>query len=241
MAQLPPINRNAPLLARLSLLEAYVKAFGFDSFGDVFQTRLKCNDAHSKRTLVTWFNDGGFTEIVRASIELRRLANLSKDKELCDLLLPIVGGAVQHEMSKICERLTKPLATYTPGDISGFSFQELQLQNEAPLLRQLLMAVVINQDNSNDGQDSELEVKRRDKGILVDFSMSVLAYARSKNANLVQENMGYFLNATCTSKRTIEVLHRLGVSISYESVLRIEKVGLVLAVFCHCAGTTRSW
>ena len=63
--------------------------------------------------------------------------------------------------------------------------------------------------------------------------MSVLTYARSKNANLVQGNMGYFLNATCTSKHTIEVLHQLGVSISYESVLRIEKLGSLLVVTVH--------
>ena len=56
---------------------------------------------------------------------------------------------------------------------------------------------------------------RRDKAVLVNFSISVLEYARKKNANLVQGNIGYFFNATCISKRIIDVLHRLGVSISY--------------------------
>ena len=142
---------------------------------------------------------------MQASIELSRLANFSNNKELCGLLLSIVEGAIQHEMSKICKRLSKPLATYTPGDISGFSFQGLQLQNDAPLLHQLLTAVV-----TKNNSDTTCSNTRRDKAVLVDFSMSVLAYARSKNANLVQGNMGYFLNATCTSKHTIEVLHQLG-------------------------------
>ena len=101
MAQLASINRNAPLPTRLNSLEAYAKAFSFDSLGDAFQARLNCNDVHSERTLATWFNDGGFTGIVRASMELSRLANLSNNKELCGLLLSIVEGAIQHEMGKM--------------------------------------------------------------------------------------------------------------------------------------------
>ena len=112
MAQLSSINRNAPLPTRLNSLEAYAKAIGFDSLGDAFQTHLNCNNVHSERTLATWFNDGGFMGIVRASMELSRLANLSNNKELCGLLLSIVKEAIQHEMSKICKWLSKPLATY---------------------------------------------------------------------------------------------------------------------------------
>ena len=114
MAQFPSINRNAPLPTRLNSLEAYAKAsgFGFDSLGDAFQAHLNSNNVHSERTLATWFNDGGFMGIVRASMELSRLANLSNNKELCGLLLSIVKEAIQHEMSKICKWLSKPLATY---------------------------------------------------------------------------------------------------------------------------------
>ena len=101
MAQLPSINRNAPLPTRLNSLEAYAKPFGFGSLSDAFQERLNCNDVHSERTLATWFNDGGFTGIVRASIESSRLANLSNNKGLCGLLLSIVEGAIQHEMSNL--------------------------------------------------------------------------------------------------------------------------------------------
>jgi len=225
MAQLPPVDRYAPPSTRLNSLDAYVKAFGFNPLSDVFQAHLSCNDIHSECMLSIWFGDGGFTELVRAFIGFRKPANLSKDKGLCELLLPqaIVGEAVDREMNQICKQLAKPLATYAPADISGFSFQALQLQDNAPLLHQLLTAVAIKnepEENTNDGQGT----KHRNKAIMVDFSLSVLAYARTKNANLVQGNMGYFLNATCTGKRTVDVLHQLGVSISYESVLRMEKV-----------------
>ena len=53
MAQLPSINRNAPLPTRLNSLEAYAKPFGFGALGDAFQERLNCNDVHSERTLAT--------------------------------------------------------------------------------------------------------------------------------------------------------------------------------------------
>ena len=86
----------------------------------------------SRRRLSIWFNDGGFTEPVRAFIGFRKPANLSKDKGLCDPLISIIGGgAVDHKMSHIFSR------TYL-----GFSFQKLQLQDNVLLLHQLLMAAV---------------------------------------------------------------------------------------------------
>ena len=60
---------------------------------------------------------------------------------------------------------------------------------------------------------------------MIDFGLPVLAYARTKNANLVQGNMGYFLNAAGPGMRIIDVMDRLGVSVCYESALRVEKVG----------------
>jgi hypothetical protein len=137
-----------------------------------------------------------------------------------------MAKAIDTEMGQLCKLLAKPLATYTPQDISGFGFEGLQLQRAAPLLHQILMTVVVRRNPEEAGEEDNTQLLRpRNKPMMVEFGMSMLAYARSKNANLVQGNMGYFLNAASTGKRAIEVLHRLGVSICYESVLRVEKVG----------------
>ena len=68
MAQLPPVDPNAPLLTRLNSLNAYVKAFGFTSLSDAFRARMSCNDSdtHSERMLSIWSGGGGYTELVWA-------------------------------------------------------------------------------------------------------------------------------------------------------------------------------
>jgi hypothetical protein len=51
-------------------------------------------------------------------------------------------------------------------------------------------------------------------------ALSTLCYAKKKSANLQQQVMGYYLVSANTPKRVLEVLHQLGVSVSYKSVVR---------------------
>jgi hypothetical protein len=46
----------------------------------------------------------------------------------------------------------------------------------------------------------------------------MLCYARSQKVNLVQAHTGFFLIASKASKPVIEVLHCMGLSMSYESI-----------------------
>lgn len=54
-------------------------------------------------------------------------------------------------------------------------------------------------------------------------ALSTICYAAKRSANLHQMVMGYYLVAANTPKRVLEVLHQLGVSVSYKSVVRTMK------------------
>ena len=45
-----------------------------------------------------------------------------------------------------------------------------------------------------------------------------LLYAKNDGFNALQGNMGYFLFASNTAKRCVEVLHRLGLTVTYTTV-----------------------
>jgi hypothetical protein len=62
--------------------------------------------------------------------------------------------------------------------------------------------------------------KRRGKRqtLLMTVVICVLSYARSQKSNLLQTHVGYFLAASRTPKAVIEVLHRLGLSLKYDSI-----------------------
>jgi len=59
------------------------------------------------------------------------------------------------------------------------------------------------------------------QSVIMTTVLSSLCYARNIRSNLVQTNMGYYLYAAKTNKRTIENLHRVGISVSYKTVTRI--------------------
>jgi Family of unknown function (DUF6589) len=54
-------------------------------------------------------------------------------------------------------------------------------------------------------------------------AFSTMCYAKKSSANLYQMVLGYYLVSANTPKRVFEVLHSLGISVSYSSVIRTMK------------------
>lgn len=71
----------------------------------------------------------------------------------------------------------------------------------------------------------EKKTRRRRKQQTVRWvtAFSTMCYAKNRNANLHQIVMGYYLVSANTPKRVFEVLHALGLSVSYSSVVRTMK------------------
>lgn len=59
-----------------------------------------------------------------------------------------------------------------------------------------------------------------DRSLISTAALSMLCYGRSDRPNALQGLLGYFLFAMNTDKRCVEVLHRLGLSVAYETVIR---------------------
>jgi hypothetical protein len=65
---------------------------------------------------------------------------------------------------------------------------------------------------------------RRDKRVIIISALSSLCYAHSNRLNGLAGQIGYYLTATRTPKRTIETLHKLGLSLSYESLQELMRI-----------------
>jgi hypothetical protein len=61
------------------------------------------------------------------------------------------------------------------------------------------------------------------RNLMVNTAVAILCYAKSSGVNLFQGHIGYFLYASKTPKRVIEPLHQLGLSVTYESIIRATK------------------
>ena len=59
-----------------------------------------------------------------------------------------------------------------------------------------------------------------DRGLISTTALCMLCYGRSDRSNALQGLLSYFLFAINTAKRCVEVLHRLGLSVAYETVIR---------------------
>jgi hypothetical protein len=57
----------------------------------------------------------------------------------------------------------------------------------------------------------------------------IASYARNSSSNALQGMMGHFLFAMNTAKRSMEVLHRLGLSVPYETVTGTLKANSLVA------------
>jgi hypothetical protein len=64
------------------------------------------------------------------------------------------------------------------------------------------------------------EKKRTNRWVM---SLSIICFARTWGANLQQMIMGYYLVSANTPKRVLTVLHQLGITVSYKSVVRAMK------------------
>lgn len=90
-------------------------------------------------------------------------------------------------------------------------------------------------DDSDDTSDSETEedtIPRKPKPItsrtdskhlMITIATAILCYSRTRSANLVQGFLGYFLTSCRVKKRCLATFNKLGLSVSYQSTLRIIK------------------
>lgn len=157
---------------------------------------------------------------------------LSADVLLCRAMYPIIGRALHNEAESLQPFLRKPVAEFTPESVESFSFQRLGImfKQNAPLTYFLLNNFVEQDDpnldlskppSTNQTGDPKAHHNSK-KAVMLTTVMCILNYARNRQSCIMQNNIGYFLAATKTGKRTISALNGIGVSCSFETVHRIQ-------------------
>jgi hypothetical protein len=223
---------------KLDEINAFIRQKGFTSVANVLLAELSSTNRLRSQESQEFFDGGGFTGFVETCLKNRRAKRLCGNAAFIATIAPLVSAFIANEAAALCRILARPLDTYSPRDIAEFDFNKITqtIQTTAPVFWSVVATVVpvgtdVYEMDSDEGGNPETASQnkskryggRRNKPLMMTFAISLLCYARTKNANLIPGQMGYFLVATGTGKRTIGVLHRVGVSICYESILRVQK------------------
>jgi hypothetical protein len=233
----PPRSAMPTVDQKLDEINAFIRQKGFSSVANVLLAELSSTNRLRSQESQEFFDGGGFTCFVETCLKNRRAKRLCGNAAFIATIAPLVSASIANETAALCRVLARPLDTYSPRDIAEFDFNKITqtIQTTAPIFWSVVATVVpvgtdVYEMDSDEGGNPETASQKkskchrgRNKPLMMTFAISLLCYARTKNANLIPGQMGYFLVATGTGKRTIDVLHRVGVSICYESILRVQK------------------
>ncbi|KAF8475090.1 hypothetical protein BDZ91DRAFT_789320 [Kalaharituber pfeilii] len=165
---------------------------------------------------------------------------MASGSKICENVLEVVGSAISYEISRLTQSklMKKPMKSYTPELINNFSIDSLveEMKRIAPITLDILRRAGAG---TRLAEDSGLETNedivgssngvpkigrwKRNKNLIITTAICLIGYSRSKNCNFLQGMMGYFLLAGNVGKRQIEVCHKLGLSVSYETVITLMK------------------
>ena len=187
-----------------------------------------------------WFNQKGALELLE--ICGKSCSSPAFRKAVCELATKFLTQELDGFISS--GNISQPTTTITPETLTNFSAHALSktMMRDAPLLSGLFQSLVTGDrvktpETSICGDDQEEEEEemfvegRKEKKERIEnqqtnrwvMSLSIICFAKNRFANLQQQVIGYYLVSANTSKRVLEVLCQLGISVSYKSVVRSMK------------------
>ena len=158
------------------------------------------------------------------------------------LLRRYTSQVVDEEMTSLVEHraLRFPAGSVSPEALEQFNLKAIAQHHNriAPILTSVLRRAVGVTDPFNDsnfdedppevaelGEEAERPARplsrRRDKLLIATISLCMLSYARNMRSNILQIAMGYFAFANNSTKQMIEILHCLGMQVTYETIWQI--------------------
>lgn len=231
-----------PIHQRLAAVQSSLRAHGFSSVGQCLVAELQCDEAHTRRRTARFLESDCLGQILAAASE--NAAFSFKCPVLRKVSIALVEDIVDTEMRTLtrADSMRKPTNSFTHSYITDFSLAALAaVQYECAPTTKRLVDVMLNSRISmgipahlEDEEPKPIELgkvqepaaataesSRTSRADLISTTAICLAaYGRSQRANALQGMMGYFLSASDAGKRVIEVLHCLGICITYESVNR---------------------
>jgi len=221
-----------------------MKVAGYNSPFDFMVEFLESTPPDHVKPLREWLNGDGMPSFIKTCTKHAEFRNSDGLNKFAIQLAKLQLTTEMQNLSK-SPSLRQPLSEFSTEQICSFSLRQFddELHGTAPKLLSLLDSLVLRGSNGIDGSlDLDLEEESDDEGsqpasigslpeniplprksrsrpFAVQMAMSILLYARSQKINFIPGVLGYFLHSFRTPKRVIESLHRLGVCVSYDSVI----------------------
>jgi hypothetical protein len=226
----------------------FIEGHGYESVFDFCEEIIRNID--QSKYVKKWMKRDGIAKLFSSCVSHQEFRC---SPALLDPVCHLAEETYKQEVSMLVKggAFMSPLQSLSLETIIKFSLDDLYatIQKELPRTTHMLEHITRSdrrrKNLSSDGTlvqpESILELPQRTakyyekdqikRPLLTTVVACILAYTRSQKSNMLQGQIGYFLVASKTPKPVIEVLHRLGVSVTYETVLKkFKKIAEIAAV-----------
>jgi hypothetical protein len=216
---------------RLHRLHKAVEDCGFSSLADALIHELDAVDDEGptgQRARAFYRSD--CVRLLNIVVNDKGIAsNMSEGNTFVSFAANFISDVLEQEIDAISTN-----TTFAPHNMD---------KQQAPILHALFHRLVKTESHNADldiegdtdmvsGLDEESEQKSQrplDRSLIATTALGMLCYARNRSSNALQGIMGHFLFAMNTARSCMEVLHRLGLSVPYETVTATLKANSVAA------------
>ena len=165
--------------------------------------------------------------------------DLANDRGFRQQIYKYTSQIVSEEMDALVKDkvLRLPVSKVNPETLDKFDVKVVAERQKqvAPLITSLLRVAVgldSKDDSVFDNEEATVELgdgpspedklssRKRSQGLVATVSLCMLCYARNQQSNLLQVVLGYLAYADNVTKRMVEILHRIGLTVTYETVRR---------------------
>lgn len=229
---LDPSGQNTPegIEWRLEQLGRAAIEMKFESVLDAVLILVESDTISAREQLIEFAERGGLARFVAAVCRKNVKTSIKSKESVSELNSAICETArtvYLEEWRALTDdkRLRMPLKHFTSEHVASFNISSLYsgMRSNAPRLFALFEGMGINEVDlmASDGLDysafrHEPEYRRRCRHLVM--AISVIAALKSRQINVLQGIMSYFMYANRVPKRVIRILHKWGVAVSYSSV-----------------------
>jgi hypothetical protein len=205
----------------LDALGQQLRRFGFKTIFAAAEAAAKVGDPAELNDFVV---SGGFGRIYGSFTERRRQRARSPSVDVQQLICQPAVDIYMREWRDLMKESTTfkhPLNKFSPEYATEFNIDKLyrRMADVAPCFVGLLCSLTPERssatDSSGKGQDEAAPAQHR----YIATAISIIANYRSREFNVMQGRIGYYLFACRVPKRVISTLNKLGLCPSYSGLL----------------------
>jgi hypothetical protein len=232
---LDPIGQNTPegVEWRLEQLGRAATEMKFESILDAALISVESDTASAREQLTKFAKRGGLARFVAAVCQKNVKTSIKSKESVSELNSAICEAARTLYLEEWCaltdneqhQQLRMPLKNFMSEHVASFNVSSLYsgMRSNAPRLFALFEGMGTNDVDlvGPDGLDysafkHEPEYRRRCRHLVM--AIFIIAALKSRQINVLQGIMSYFMYANRVPKRVVKILHKWGVAVSYSSV-----------------------